>query len=104
MGTGWPWLSEESCRETLGLTLVWSLGPGDLEGPRASLIKDRKVDGDCGPLYISQMLVRAEMDAPMGDMEELDSPNPQGSSLTVTFWKEIYYFYLCHNHALWREL
>lgn len=77
MGTGGPWLSEESCRETLGLTLVWSLGPGDLEDPRASLTQDRKVDGDCGPLYISQMLVGAEMDAPMGDMEGLDSPNPQ---------------------------
>ena len=50
------------------------------------------MDGDCGPLYISQMLVRAEMDAPMGDMEELDSPNPRGSSLTATFWKDIYYF------------
>lgn len=28
-------------------------------------------------MYTSQMLVRAEMDAPLGDMEEPDSPNPQ---------------------------
>ena len=72
------------------------------------MTKGRKVDGDCDPLYTSQLLVRAEMEAPMGDMEELDSKktnkqNPQGSSITVTFWKEICYFYLCHGHAIWRE-
>lgn len=61
-------------------------------GPTAGLTKDRKVDGDCDAVYISQLLVRAEMEAPMGDMEELDSKktnqqNPQGSSITVTSGK-----------------
>lgn len=40
--------------------MFWSLGPGDLEGTHSRPKEDREVDGDCGPLDTSQLLVRDE--------------------------------------------
>ena len=43
---GGPRLSEEPWREARGLTLVWSLGPGDLEGTHSRL--DQGQEGGWG--------------------------------------------------------
>lgn len=46
MGMGWSRLSEEPWREARGLTLVWSLDPGDLQGTHSR--PDQGQEGGCG--------------------------------------------------------
>lgn len=64
MITGWAWLSEESWKEVPGLTSSGAWAQVNWRGPTAGLRRNREVDGVCGPLDTSQLLVKAGMEGP----------------------------------------